>query len=103
MGAPDSTVVFGDTEDLEHFIALCVGEGHTRKAVLTEYEHFVRGLDGSTACLNFCTWTVNHGNAGDSENMKLSIGDGMVIGTASQDIAVGDEIYLDYHDFQIPE
>ena len=99
----DSTVVFHDTQDLETFIELCQKEGnHTRDKTLEEYQHYIYGYTGTTAHLNFCTWTINHGEPGQTENMKIAIIGDTIQGTAMRDIDVGEEIYNNYREFKIP-
>jgi len=106
----DTTITFTNVEQLEKYISLAKAEGgHSRETVLDLYEHFVYGFDGERACLNVSTWTVNHGdNTGDGLNVDvvektLSCGAKAYVGEAMIDIKVGDELYMDYRKFKLPE
>jgi len=106
----DTTITFTSVEQLEKYISLAKSEGgHSRETVLDLYEHFIYGFDGERACLNVSTWTVNHGdNTGDGLNVDvvektLSCGAKAYVGEAMIDIKVGDELYMDYRKFKLPE
>jgi len=104
--SPNSTVAFNDRADLEKFVSLSESEGgHSREAVLAEYEHFIWGIDGKYVCLNYSTWTSNHGEPGLTENVKLGFDteSRIFIGVATRDIAAAEELYMNYRDFKIPE
>jgi len=110
LGLPnDLTITFASAEDLEKYIELCVSEGqYKREDVLEVYQHFVYGFDGKVACLNTSTWGVNHGDSTHGLNVEVTVqtlpgGGSALVGDAMIDIKEGDEIYMDYRKFVIPD
>ena len=108
--ANNTTLTFEDTEDLEKYIKLAMVEGnYTRQDVLTQYEHFMYGFDGVVACLNYCTWTVNHaGDAKEGLNIRVQekpLPNGKIayVGICVKDVEINDELYMDYRRFTIPK
>lgn len=106
----DATITFVNVAELEKYIELSEAEGgHDRKTVLDLFEHFIYGFDGVRSCLNVSTWTVNHGdNVADGLNVdvveKTYPGGGAAyVGEAMTDIKVGEELYMDYRKFKLPE
>jgi hypothetical protein len=110
IGLPNNTTLtFEDTKDLEKYITLAMSEGkYTRQDVLTQYEHFMYGFDGDVACLNYCTWTVNHaGDAKEGLNIRVqekALRDGKraYVGICIKDVEINDELNMDYRRFKIP-
>lgn len=111
LGIPnDVTITFSTEAELEKYIDLAFKEGgHSREEVLFNMEHFIYGFDGKVGCLNVSTWTVNHGHdieSGLNVDVQPEVlpGGGLAYsGTAMQDINVGDEFYMDYRKFALPE
>ena len=103
----DCTVTFSSEEDLEKYIQFADAEaGLTRAQILDLYENFLYGLDGSRGCLNISTYTTNHAD-GDAITMELNIetidGGECIVGTAlDKDIAVDQELTIDYRRFKLP-
>jgi len=111
LGTPnDTTFTFECTEDLEKYITLAVSEGgYSRQDILTNYEHFMYGFGGPVCCLNCSTWTVNHaGTAKEGLNILVQekeLPDGRIAyeGICVKDVAVDDELYMDYRRFKLPD
>jgi len=111
IGIPNNTTfTFQCTEDLEKYISLAISEGgYTRQDILTYYEHFMYGFNGVVSCLNVSTWTVNHaGTAEDGLNIRVQekrLPDGTMAyeGICVKDVAEGDELYMDYRRFKLPD
>ena len=108
---PDATISFSSTFDLENYVALMQLEGgYSRGKVLDLYEHFVYGFDGLTCLLNVSTWTVNHSHSSSKGlNIKVlgpkALEDGTIVmvGEAAKAIEVGDEFFMDYRLFRLPD
>ena len=103
----DNTITFANEADLEKYIRLAEKEGgHLRGTVVQEIENFVFGFDDQRVCLNNCTWTINHGEEGSTENLVITFetsedGTELLVGDAYTDISVGTEIMNNYRDFII--
>lgn len=111
-GVPANAVItFACAADLEKYIALMIAEGgHTRDSVVEVLEHFIYGFDGNSCCLNVSTWTVNHAHSiKDGLNLKVpplctrEDGSVVMICEAAQDVRSGDELFMDYRMFHIPD
>jgi len=111
IGTPNNTTLtFESVEDLEKYITLAASEGgYSRQDILTYYEHFMYGFDGRVCCLNYSTWTVNHaGTAKEGLNILVQekeLPDGKIAyeGICVKDVAVDDELYMDYRRFTLPK
>jgi len=122
----NATVTFACEAELEKYIALMQSEGgFSRKEVLHLFEHFVYGFDGEVCCLNVSTYTVNHSDSPKTGlntkvvfrdvNDTLTLGqDGdpkqkqfkatkALVGEVVKDIAIGDELFIDYRRFRLPQ
>ena len=105
--------------DIEKYIDLaCTEGGYSRLHIVKLLEHFAYGINNKVIVLNQCTWSVNHGgdalldDASSSENVLVTEVsrendkgevEHFYQGTATRDIAVGDEFYMDYRRFVIPD
>lgn len=106
----NASITFEESADLEKYIALAQQEGdYSREQILKLYEHFVYGFDGRLCCLNQCTYTVNHADE-TSGSLNVSLrevrNDEKLLyyeGVATRDINVGDEFYIDYRRFKLPD
>merc|ERR1712018_754439 len=93
----DRTITFTCEADLEKYIRLATEEGNlTREAVLDQFENYIWGLDERRVALNYCTWTMNHGE-GPTETIifkfeKMANGTEALVGYAYQNIDVGTEL-----------
>jgi len=113
----DTTITFMCEDCLEKYIALAEKEGgYSREECLKVFEHFIYGFDGEVCCLNVCTWTINHAD----ETFKPPTPLNMVVeeryrwswsrfrrektyaAVACKDIAVGEEMHIDYRRFKLP-
>jgi hypothetical protein len=108
----DITITMASVADLEKYIELAQKEGGCTVAEIQElFAHFIYGFDGKVGCLNVSTWTVNHGDAapgGTEENVlvlekKLPSGEIALVGDATGEIKVGEELYMDYRKFKLPQ
>ena len=107
---PDSAcITFSSVDDLEKYVQLAAEEGgHSREKVIDLFANFIWGLDGTRACLNNSTWTVNHADtAADGLNIEMvqvkdASGNEAVVSNAIFDIRIDDELHNNYRDFKIP-
>ena len=104
----DQVITFSSAAELEDFVWMSTEEGSATKYadVHTLFEHFVYGLDGSTAgrcCLNVASWCTNHAAPGDAAlNLRFYVEDDVVVGETTVDIAAGTELRNDYAEFDLP-
>ena len=102
----DRVITFSCEAELEKYIRLAKDEGgHTREAVLNQFQNFIWGLDDQRVALNTSTWSMNHGE-GPTESViftfeTLADGTEALVGDAYTNIAVGDEFMNNYRDFVI--
>lgn len=102
----DRTITFTNEAELEKYIRLAKDEGgHTREAVLEQFQNFIWGLDEKRVALNNSTWSMNHGE-GETESIifqfeTLPDGAEALVGDAYRNIAVGTEFMNNYRDFVI--
>ena len=103
--SPDVTLTFGKADEIEKYISLAIGEGgYSREEVMETLEHFIWCHDGERACLNNCTWSMNHGHAPGALNIKFyDNGKGEFIGETVDTLSIGDEMTNSYHEFFMPE
>eukprot|EP00814_Leptocylindrus_danicus_P008498 CAMPEP_0116033418 /NCGR_PEP_ID=MMETSP0321-20121206/18978_1 /TAXON_ID=163516 /ORGANISM="Leptocylindrus danicus var. danicus, Strain B650" /LENGTH=256 /DNA_ID=CAMNT_0003509491 /DNA_START=14 /DNA_END=780 /DNA_ORIENTATION=- len=115
----NATISFSNEADLEKYIHLaCTEGGYSRSQINKLFEHFPFSIDGKVMVLGHCTWTVNHGgdalpdDIASSENLKFfedsrknaqGVEEHFYQAVATRDIAAGDEFYLDYRRFVIPD
>ena len=99
--ANDEVIVFKNKDEVERFIHLYEKEGRqSRKDIIDCLAHFIwtlKSIEGVT--LNFSTWSMNHGNPNDGENVRFIEDDGLILGVSVTDIKAGDELLNDYRDF----
>merc|ERR1712190_312167 len=106
----DTTITFKSVLELEKYITLALAEGgYSRSQILQEFEHFIYGFDGEVCCLNYSTWTVNHASKA-SEGLNIivqekELDDGRTAyeGICVKDVKPGDELYMDYRRFKLPQ
>lgn len=106
----DRTVTFASADDLEKYVRLGMTEGgFTRAQVMDTFENFIYGFDGTVACLNTSTWSINHSDKiADGLNVgfveaTLEDGSKALVGEALSDVKVDDELYNNYRDFKLPD
>ena len=99
--APDEVLLFKNVDEVERFISLYEKEGqHSREEIVDCLAHFIwsfHNIDGVT--LNASTWSVNHGNPGEEENVHFFREDDAILGKTVVDLKVGDELLNNYRDF----
>ena len=100
----DVAISFDDVDDLEAYVGLSTTEGgHTRAATLRVFSHFLWSQDGRRVYLNSTTWSINHADdLDDGLNIRFFEHRGKVVGSAAQDVGVGDELRNDYRKFEMP-
>lgn len=98
----DTVILFESEDEIEKFIKLYEDEGGvSREDTVDCLAHFIWSLgdiQGATLC--FSTWSMNHGDPDQGENIRFFKEDGMIIGETVVDIKVGDELLNDYRDFE---
>jgi len=111
----NSTITFSSVADLEKYISLAAKEGgYAREEILKVFEHFVYGFDGVVCCLNVCSWTINHADESFKHPSPLNMcveeryrwrglwREKTYAAVATSDIAVGEELHIDYRRFTLP-
>lgn len=115
----NATITFSNEADVEKYIDLsCTEGGYTRAQIVKLFEHFAYGIDGKVIALGQCSWTVNHGGDALPDDIASSVNLKFVEATrknaqgveerfhqsvATRDIAAGDEFYIDYRRFVMPD
>lgn len=102
----DRSILFRDEGDIEKFIELYEKEGkQSREDIvdcLSNFCHSLHSIDEAIMCFSSCS--TNHGEPGDGENFRFKFENGEIIGEATVDIKMGDELLLDYRQFEpIPQ
>lgn len=110
----DGTITFNCEADIEKYIALAGKEGgYSREECLKVFEHFMYGFDGVVSCLNVCSWTINHADETFKPPTPLNMcveernrgwfrREKTYAVIAATDIAVGEELHIDYRRFKLP-
>lgn len=97
----DEVIIFKNKEEIETFIGLYEKEGQrSREEIVDCLAHFIWSFHNTNGlCINFSTWTVNHGCPGDTENIHFYHKDDAILGKTVTDVKAGDELYNNYRDF----
>jgi len=99
----NAVVVFQNKGEVENFVKLYSEEGQSRKDTIDCLAHFIWSLNSiEGAALCFSTWSMNHGDPGQGENVRFFTENGTLVGVTCVDIKAGEELLNDYRDFDLP-
>ena len=95
-------IFFKNANEIEKFIELYSAEGgQSRDKTVDCLAHFIfslQNIDGVALCFSSCS--TNHGDPGQGENFRFIFENGVLYGEATVDIKAGDELLLDYRQFE---